>query len=160
MRAILNALDEQHSELAALLDPLDDAGWQRPTRCEGWTVADVVLHLAQSDELAVASVQDRLPERLGLLAGGPDPQGDVDDGAAAMVAQERGAPTRPCSTGGGPALPRCARCSRRATRTNGSTGLLGECQRRHWRRHVTRSAGSTPATSPMVGCDAGTDGSS
>ena len=92
MRAILNALDEQHSELAVLLDPLDDAGWQRPTRCEGWTVADVVLHLAQSDELAFASAQGRLSERLGMLAGGLDRQGDVDDGAAAMVAQERGAP--------------------------------------------------------------------
>ena len=92
MRAILNALDEQHSELAALIDPLDDAGWQRPTRCDGWTVADVVLHLAQSDELAFASAQGRLSERLGMLAGGLDRQGDVDDGAAAMVAQERGVP--------------------------------------------------------------------
>ncbi len=53
MLAILTALEEQHSELAALLDGLDDAGWQRPTRCEGWTVADVVLHLAQTDELAL-----------------------------------------------------------------------------------------------------------
>ena len=60
MQEILTALEEQHSELAALLDALDDEAWQRPTRCEGWTVADVVLHLAQTDELALASVQGQL----------------------------------------------------------------------------------------------------
>ncbi len=92
MQAILAALDEQHSELAALLDPLDDAGWLRPTRCEGWTVADVVLHLAQTDELALASAQGRFAEGLNMLAGGLDRQGNVDDGAAAMVAHERGLP--------------------------------------------------------------------
>jgi uncharacterized protein (TIGR03083 family) len=92
MQAILSALDEQHSELAALLDALDDAGWQQPTRCEGWTVADVVLHLAQTDELALASAQGRFAERLDVLAAGLDGRGNVDDGAAAIVAQEGGLP--------------------------------------------------------------------
>jgi uncharacterized protein (TIGR03084 family) len=98
MQAILNALGEQHSELAALLDPLDDTGWQRPTRCDDWTVADVVLHLAQSDELALASAQGRFAEELHVLARGADRQGDVggqvnvDAGAAALVARERGLP--------------------------------------------------------------------
>jgi len=92
MLAVLNALEEQHSELAALLDDLDDAGWQRPTRCEGWTVADVVLHLAQTDELALASVQGDFAEGLDGLAGGVEQQGTVDDGAAAIVAHERGLP--------------------------------------------------------------------
>ena len=92
MLAILTALEEQHSELAALLDHLDDAGWQRPTRCEGWTVADVVLHLAQTDELALASAQGEFAEGLDVLAGGVEGQGTVDDGAAAIVAHERGLP--------------------------------------------------------------------
>jgi uncharacterized protein (TIGR03084 family) len=98
MQAILTALAEQHSELAALLDPLDDTDWQKPTRCDGWTVADVVLHLAQSDELALASAQGRFAEELDILAGGADRQSDVDrrgyvdDGAAALVARERGLP--------------------------------------------------------------------
>ena len=43
MQAILSALHEQHTELDALVDPLDEADWERPTPCEGWTVADVVL---------------------------------------------------------------------------------------------------------------------
>ena len=92
MQAILTALGEQHAELDRLLDPLPDAGWQQPTRCEGWTVADVVLHLSQTDELAIASAQGRFAEGLDVLAGGLDRQGNVDDGAAAMVTNERGMP--------------------------------------------------------------------
>jgi uncharacterized protein (TIGR03084 family) len=93
MQEILTALDEQHAELAALLDPLDEPEWHRPTRCDGWDVADVVLHLSQTDELALASAQGRFAAGLDLLAGGADRQGSVDDGAAAFVTQERGTPT-------------------------------------------------------------------
>lgn len=93
MQAILTALGEQHAELAGVLDTLGDSEWQRPTRCEGWSVVDVVLHLAQTDELALASAQGRFDEGLDVLAGGLAPQGNVDDGAAAMVARERGLPT-------------------------------------------------------------------
>ena len=92
MQAILTALEAQHSELAALLDDLDDEAWERSTRCEGWTVADVVLHLAQTDELALASAKDQFAAGLDVLAGGLDGQGNVDDGAAAIVARERGMP--------------------------------------------------------------------
>jgi uncharacterized protein (TIGR03084 family) len=87
---VLGALTEQHAELAALLRPLDDVQWQRPTRCEGWTVADVVLHLAQTDELALASVQGRFADELEVLARGSVGRGTVDDGAAELVARERG----------------------------------------------------------------------
>jgi hypothetical protein len=50
---------------------LGDAGWQRATRCEDWTVADVILHLAQTDELALASVHGAFAEGLDVLAGRP-----------------------------------------------------------------------------------------
>ena len=93
MQAILSALTEQHAELAAVFDRLDDQSWQRPTRCEGWTVADVVLHLAQTDELALASAQGRFAAELAVLADGLDGAGTVDEGAAAMVARERGVPS-------------------------------------------------------------------
>ena len=92
MLAILTALEDQHAELAALLDGLDDADWERPTRCEGWTVADVVLHLAQTDELAHASAKGEYAEGLDEFAGGVERHGNVDDGAAAIVAHERGVP--------------------------------------------------------------------
>ena len=91
MDAVLNALEEQHAELAGLLERLGAADWQRATPCEGWTVADVVLHLAQTDELALASLEGRFSEGLEVLASGVSPQPNVDDGAAALVARERGA---------------------------------------------------------------------
>jgi uncharacterized protein (TIGR03084 family) len=90
MDTILSALADQHAELDALLQTLDDDGWSSPTRCEGWTVADVVLHLAQTDQLAQASAQGRFADGLAVLAHGLEGTGNVDDGAAAMVARERG----------------------------------------------------------------------
>jgi uncharacterized protein (TIGR03084 family) len=89
--AIVNALEQQHAELASLLRDLTAADWTRATRCEGWDVCDVVLHLAQTDEFAIASVR-------GDLADAMRPQGafqsaaDVDAGAATMVELERGLP--------------------------------------------------------------------
>jgi uncharacterized protein (TIGR03084 family) len=94
MDAVLTALGEEHAQLDSLLAPLEDAGWSRPTRCEGWTVADVVLHLAQTDQLALASAQCRFAEGLAVLAGGLEGSGNVDDGAAAMVERGRGLSNR------------------------------------------------------------------
>ena len=90
MQSVLSALAAQHATLAGLLGSLDEVDWHRPTRCEGWDVADVVLHLAQTDELALASAQGRFADGLQLLAGGLEGQGNVDDGAGAMVTRERG----------------------------------------------------------------------
>jgi uncharacterized protein (TIGR03084 family) len=95
VQEILAALSAQHDALGALLAPLDEAGWRRATPCEGWTVADVVLHLAQTDEIAVASAQGRFGDTLTRVAADlsqAGPVGSVDDGAAMMVAHERGAP--------------------------------------------------------------------
>jgi uncharacterized protein (TIGR03084 family) len=88
VNAVTAALAEQHAELAGLLSgqPLgpDGAGWSRASRCEGWTVADVVLHLAQTDELALASATGGFPEAMSAMSG------SVDESAALMVAGERG----------------------------------------------------------------------
>jgi hypothetical protein len=43
--AIVAALAEQDAELSGLLAGLKESDWQRPSRCDGWSVADVVLHL-------------------------------------------------------------------------------------------------------------------
>jgi uncharacterized protein (TIGR03084 family) len=90
MDQVVTALAEQHAELSTLLAPLGDADWQRPSRCEGWTVADVVLHLAQTDEMAIASADGRFGETVERLAGDLGPANDVDDAVALMVASERG----------------------------------------------------------------------
>jgi uncharacterized protein (TIGR03084 family) len=88
------ALREQHDELVALLGSLeDDETWSvAVTRCPGWTVHDVVLHLAQSDELALASVNGTWAEVVAALMDGVHPVGPtVDDTIDAMVAAQRGA---------------------------------------------------------------------
>lgn len=92
MKSVVDALEEQQGELTALLEGLDDAGWGRPTRCEGWNVADVVLHLVQTNVMAQASHDGRLDEVLGELLAGAGPAADVDQGAAAAVELERGLP--------------------------------------------------------------------
>jgi uncharacterized protein (TIGR03084 family) len=90
--AIITALAQQQAELAGLLAPLNERDWQQPSPCEGWTVADVVLHLAQTEELALASVRGRYAEVVGDLSAGTGFPGTVDDGAALMVERERGQP--------------------------------------------------------------------
>jgi uncharacterized protein (TIGR03084 family) len=93
IREVVDLLAEQHAELEGLLAGRDDAEWRRPTPCEGWTVADVVLHLAQTDEFAIASAEHRLPpveERDEWVIGNGN---TVDDAAGDMVAAERDQPT-------------------------------------------------------------------
>jgi uncharacterized protein (TIGR03084 family) len=83
--AITAALAAQQDELTSLLD--DDA-WSRPSRCAGWTVADVVLHLAQTNEMAQASLDGTFAEHLR----GYPAAASIDEGADALVARERGLP--------------------------------------------------------------------
>jgi uncharacterized protein (TIGR03084 family) len=86
------ALAAELSELAGFLTSLTDTDWARPSPCEGWSVADVVLHLAQTNEMAIASTQGRFEEVVAAaMAAGGTPK-DVDEGAAIAVERERGQP--------------------------------------------------------------------
>lgn len=87
---ILKALSVQHAELADLLRRLSAGDWSRETRCAGWNVGDVVLHLAQTDEMAVASLDDRVEGFMDAKLAGESGATTIDDGAAMMVARERG----------------------------------------------------------------------
>lgn len=92
MDDLLIALAAQHAELADLLAGCtnDDSG--RPTRCDGWDVAAVLLHLAQTDELATASAHGELDRFLdGFLGNRARQTVSVDDAAAAQVDRERDA---------------------------------------------------------------------
>ncbi|GIU88119.1 MAG: TIGR03084 family protein [Acidimicrobiia bacterium] len=84
-------LAAQQRELADLVTGLGADGWERPTPCPGWAVADVVLHLAQTDELAAASASGRFPEELARLTAGLGAVRDVDEAAGRMVARDRAA---------------------------------------------------------------------
>jgi uncharacterized protein (TIGR03084 family) len=88
---IVEALAAQHAELAGLLDGLEEAGWHAPSRCEGWDISDIVLHLAQTDEMAIGSVTGRFIEVVAELTEGLRSATSVDDGVALMVERERGA---------------------------------------------------------------------
>ena len=90
MDAIVTALADEHADLARLLADLDEADWKQPSRCEGWSVADVVLHLAQTDEMAIASMEGRFLEYLEQAARDLGDAVSVDEGADLMVARERG----------------------------------------------------------------------
>jgi len=88
---IVTAMVEQHAELAGVLAGLSDDDWSLPSRCDGWAVADVVLHLAQTDEMALASLEGDLSEKSAWLTSGVTGT-TVDDAVAGMVAKQRGAP--------------------------------------------------------------------
>jgi uncharacterized protein (TIGR03084 family) len=88
---LLDALAAQHRELAGLVDGCADADWERPTRCVGWDVAGVLLHLAQTDEIAAASARGELePLADGLMGPLAEQQATVDEAAARQVELERG----------------------------------------------------------------------
>jgi uncharacterized protein (TIGR03084 family) len=85
--AIFDDLEAEEERLEAILEELDDAAWRSPSAADGWTVADVVLHLAQSEDAVVLSA-----------AGGDGfarlraDAASVDDGADQMVQAERAEP--------------------------------------------------------------------
>jgi uncharacterized protein (TIGR03084 family) len=93
MDEILAALADQHAQLASLLDPLDEDGFRLSTpSCEGWTIHDVVLHLAQTDELAIQSARGEWDRESGLaemFTGGGQVARNVDEMAGAMVDAQR-----------------------------------------------------------------------
>ncbi len=53
---IIADLIAEDDRLEAILETYTDAQWSTQSLCPGWTTADVILHLAQSDEAVIASV--------------------------------------------------------------------------------------------------------
>lgn len=86
------ALTEQHRELDGLLSGLTTGQWDRQSRCPGWTVADVVLHLAQTDELTLASGRGEFAAAFVTTRTHPDGRRarDIDEAAGLAVAAQRG----------------------------------------------------------------------
>ncbi len=88
----IEALAEQQRELIELVEERSGAELLAPSRCDGWTVADVLLHLAQTNEMAVASIDGRLGEYVDEVAASIPAAGDIDAWAGALVEVERGDP--------------------------------------------------------------------
>lgn len=90
MDEVVEALADQVEELRTVVGALDDAGLASPSACEGWSVADVLLHLAQTNEAAEASLRNDLV-RAAAPFWGPASADDVDAVADRAVAADRGA---------------------------------------------------------------------
>jgi uncharacterized protein (TIGR03084 family) len=90
MDALVADLADQQAELSALIADLPPARWATPTRCDGWDVGDVVLHLAQTNEMAIGSATGRFDDAVASLTDGIVSASSIDDGAALMVQRERG----------------------------------------------------------------------
>jgi uncharacterized protein (TIGR03084 family) len=86
--AVVDELVAEGARLESILGLLTEAQWLTESGAAGWSMADVVLHLAQSDEGVVSSAGGVYrPE-------GSAEGGTVDEWAARRVAAERGAPAQ------------------------------------------------------------------
>ena len=82
---IFDALRSEQDAIYRMLSSLDDAEWSHPSSCPGWSVSDVVLHLAQTEEAVVMSVSgEGFPSIEGVSGA------TVDELMASWVEAERG----------------------------------------------------------------------
>jgi uncharacterized protein (TIGR03084 family) len=87
---IFDDLEAEYERLDLIFAGFSGADWAAASDCDGWTVVDVVLHLAQSEETVVATVTGA-PAMPGRLA--PDRAGmSVDEAMDRWVAAERAGP--------------------------------------------------------------------
>jgi uncharacterized protein (TIGR03084 family) len=85
---VFDDLGAEQDRLEGILAGLDEAEWMSPSAAAGWTVADVVLHLAQSEE-SVRSTMTHGEMRTGI---GAAPGNTMDERTEAAVRAERAAP--------------------------------------------------------------------
>jgi uncharacterized protein (TIGR03084 family) len=86
--SIFDDLEAEQGRLQRILEVLDEAQWATESGAPGWTVADVVLHLAQTEEGVVATVTG-----IGSDAR-PDRGVSVDEAMARLVKSQRDKPRR------------------------------------------------------------------
>ncbi|MEV6487401.1 maleylpyruvate isomerase family mycothiol-dependent enzyme [Actinoplanes sp. NPDC051633] len=87
MADVIDDLEAEHDAFEALLDELSPDDWSAPSAAAGWTVTDVVLHLAQTEEAIPAALAGEISgvewRRFG---------DDVDTAMDAMVRSEAATP--------------------------------------------------------------------
>lgn len=84
MTDVFDDLAAEYHQLDAVLESLTPDQWSQPSAVEGWTVSDVVLHLAQTEEVVTGPA---ITEARAFLPAG---ETTVDGMAEDMVAAERG----------------------------------------------------------------------
>jgi len=94
MDVVADLVAEQ-DRLEVLLGGLDEEAWSSPSAATGWTVSDVVLHLAQTEEAVVASALG-VPSALRIESSSETLDGAMDRGRRTFGANRR---LRPLATG-------------------------------------------------------------
>jgi uncharacterized protein (TIGR03084 family) len=82
---VFDDLEAEQDRLEVVLDGLDEAAWAAPSAAAGWSVADVVLHLAQTEEAVLLAATDPASDRW------PRQPGTLDQAMDRMVQAERAA---------------------------------------------------------------------
>jgi uncharacterized protein (TIGR03084 family) len=85
---VLDDLLAEQDRLEAILSGLAEEAWQSASGAAGWTVTDVVLHLAQTEEAVVAGTSSGADRGAGWRV----EAGTVEEVMDQMVAAERAAP--------------------------------------------------------------------
>jgi uncharacterized protein (TIGR03084 family) len=85
---VIDDLVAEQDRLETILVELDDASWRKESGASGWTVADVVLHLAQTEEAVVGTAG-----RAGSSSSAAFPNADtIEDAMEQLVRAERAEP--------------------------------------------------------------------
>jgi uncharacterized protein (TIGR03084 family) len=84
---VFDELEAEQDALEAVLAGLSQDAWRSPSAAPGWTVADTVLHLAQSEQAVVATTGGE-GDRLAWAQYGDS----MDAAAGALVEAERAEP--------------------------------------------------------------------
>ncbi len=85
IEAILEDLVAEYDRLDAMLAPLDGPTWAKPSVAVGWSVTDIVAHLALSEEAVVRSATATGASLGGLVVAGDAAGVDLDEAMAAEV---------------------------------------------------------------------------
>ena len=83
LEQVLADLTAEGDALEAAVLPLGEQGWRTPVPAEGWDIATTIVHLAWTDECAIAAGTDKAAWDALVLRAIDNPQGFVDDEAYA-----------------------------------------------------------------------------
>jgi uncharacterized protein (TIGR03084 family) len=84
---VFDDLEAEEERLEGILAALDHESFLHPSAAPGWSVADVVLHLAQSEEMVVASARSKATDLRDGISGAT-----LDEIMGARVEAERDQP--------------------------------------------------------------------
>ncbi|MGN6473359.1 MAG: maleylpyruvate isomerase family mycothiol-dependent enzyme [Mycobacteriales bacterium] len=84
---VIADLEAEQDAIEAMVEGFDVDTWLSPSAAPGWSLSDVLLHLAQSEDAVVASVSGVPRGDLGLIEGNT-----IDEIMESLVRAERGDP--------------------------------------------------------------------